>query len=908
MRTVGNLPSVCTIVIFLVTLTTIVTGFSTLPRRVLEGWRNADIHTNFRSHRSTQQLYMSEKGSEDESSNTVSPVESIENAIDFSVLSQEDEDIENRETADDVIEATEDVDVEVIMDANAVEEDIVTDSEDKVVATEVADEKKEEQIKADDSIEDVEEETVEVEDDTVAVAVDEIEEVVNGQEKVEPIIENYEIETVADEIVETEDVQEVEEDTIGTEEDENDTVTLEVAETEEVEEDDDDDVDTATDESNEEGPDTDDDDIEEVINEIEEANEGTVVVDDNDSEEEEDAKIERSTLDDADEGQEDNTEEEIVETSVYYSNQNASDSISNIETQNPLEEERNGLNLELVANVAGDIAKDVLSLLRFGAANLLTSSLPESQRQDLLKRMGATALPPASERAEEVKEAAEEIVAQKIEVERASIQEEIAMARAEEAQKSESKWQKEKEEILQEMEVAASARVENELKIQKMKLEEENANSLREKEEALLAEKGRLEKAIQEEKERLEALKAEKAIEVDDLFAVETDEEIARNEELEALIEKRRDQQAALDSIEGELRASVANEEEQREQLESMLEKRQVQQEELNSVEANLRVQVKEIESEKARYQKLVDGLNAMKKKAQELQQNCEKSSSDDGDGESVGDDDESEKEPGHPVLGPVIVDLGYKRVHLVSAGKLGTIPVWNRNRIYRNNRAKSMAAEKIKSMELGFPGVIGLYEASSGKMSIVDGQHRVGMMAALKETMRKKMEKGDDSFDDTYGVFDEVLVEVYPEPESSAPADGDAFAEKVFLEINKAEPVKLIDMPGVASAADRQVITEAVESLQDQFGAMFSSSQRCRVPNVNVDNLRSVIFGANILKRHKLTTSNKLLEWLLEQNAALGNEYESDAKRQKLVSKKQWTKASANNFYLGLESSWLYK
>jgi len=250
----------------------------------------------------------------------------------------------------------------------------------------------------------------------------------------------------------------------------------------------------------------------------------------------------------------------------------------------------------------------------------------------------------------------------------------------------------------------------------------------------------------------------------------------------------------------------------------------------------------------------------------QELQQEIEETSADSSDEaaeeESEESSEESEEELGNPVLGPVIADLGYKRIHFVSSGKLGTIPVWSRNRTYRNNRAKSMASEKIRSMELGFPGVICLLEASNGKLSIVDGQHRVGMMAALKEKINKKIEKGDD-IGNAESVFERVLVEVYPEPET----DGDAFAKHIFTEINKAEPVKLIDMPGVASDADRELITEAVETLQEQFESMFSASQRCRVPNVNVDNLRSAIFGANILQRNKLTTSKDLVDWLLEQN-----------------------------------------
>jgi hypothetical protein len=36
------------------------------------------------------------------------------------------------------------------------------------------------------------------------------------------------------------------------------------------------------------------------------------------------------------------------------------------------------------------------------------------------------------------------------------------------------------------------------------------------------------------------------------------------------------------------------------------------------------------------------------------------------------------------------------------------------------------MAKDKKSSMEFGFPGVICLYEDENGKLSIIDGQHRV--------------------------------------------------------------------------------------------------------------------------------------------------------------------------------------
>lgn len=154
--------------------------------------------------------------------------------------------------------------------------------------------------------------------------------------------------------------------------------------------------------------------------------------------------------------------------------------------------------------------------------------------------------------------------------------------------------------------------------------------------------------------------------------------------------------------------------------------------------------------------------------------------------------------------------------------------------------------------------------------------------------------------------MFDRVLVEVYPETKTQE--DEKYLAENIFLEINKAEPVRLIDMPGVAPAMDRAIITEAVKMLEGKYINMFSPSQRCRVPNVNVDNLRNSVFGSNILKRHGLNTSKKLMDYLLEQNAVLGQQYENDEGKKALVSAKQLSKASKNDFYLGLESTWLYK
>jgi hypothetical protein len=66
---------------------------------------------------------------------------------------------------------------------------------------------------------------------------------------------------------------------------------------------------------------------------------------------------------------------------------------------------------------------------------------------------------------------------------------------------------------------------------------------------------------------------------------------------------------------------------------------------------------------------------------------------------------------PDHPILGAVVADLGSKRIHVVPAAILANVPVWEKQRIYRHDRAKTMATDKLKTLNIGFPGVIGLFE-----------------------------------------------------------------------------------------------------------------------------------------------------------------------------------------------------
>ena len=112
------------------------------------------------------------------------------------------------------------------------------------------------------------------------------------------------------------------------------------------------------------------------------------------------------------------------------------------------------------------------------------------------------------------------------------------------------------------------------------------------------------------------------------------------------------------------------------------------------------------------------------------------------------------------------------------------------------------MAEEKAEKMHLGFPGIICLYEDREGKLSIIDGQHRVGMMQALRED-RNKANEGEEfglgfdnakNWNEQENYFQNVLVEVYSESSIANAVNNDNDKEidyrmQIFQEINKAKP-----------------------------------------------------------------------------------------------------------------------
>lgn len=113
---------------------------------------------------------------------------------------------------------------------------------------------------------------------------------------------------------------------------------------------------------------------------------------------------------------------------------------------------------------------------------------------------------------------------------------------------------------------------------------------------------------------------------------------------------------------------------------------------------------------------------------------------------------------------------------------------MWHKQRAFRAARAELIAKAKARSGVAGWPGAICVVETPpSAELGagnevfptgmIVDGQHRLG--AAHVMASQGKLS----------GLLGQILVEVYPPMEEKA-------VRELFTEINRMEPVTLVDFP----------------------------------------------------------------------------------------------------------------
>eukprot|EP00514_Thraustochytrium_sp_LLF1b_P002085 CAMPEP_0184516576 /NCGR_PEP_ID=MMETSP0198_2-20121128/5105_1 /TAXON_ID=1112570 /ORGANISM="Thraustochytrium sp., Strain LLF1b" /LENGTH=357 /DNA_ID=CAMNT_0026906911 /DNA_START=89 /DNA_END=1163 /DNA_ORIENTATION=+ len=263
-------------------------------------------------------------------------------------------------------------------------------------------------------------------------------------------------------------------------------------------------------------------------------------------------------------------------------------------------------------------------------------------------------------------------------------------------------------------------------------------------------------------------------------------------------------------------------------------------------------------------------------------------------------------KETTHPIYGKLLYDFGYKRVFASEPKRLTdkvVLPVWEKQRIFRPERAKAIAKYKNNDDRFGFPGAICVFDLDEpDKRGIVDGQHRIGGL----ELLLKDNVVAEDKL---------VLTEVY------RVADGLEEVGDLFKEINQAQPALEVDLPGAAEEHITAAIDNVSKILSEEYSAMFRPSLRCRAPHMNVDILRQELFESEKAlsviraapKQDEETATETLLEWVRAQNARLARRSMEEWQASSMLRVKSQKhlqsglgKSTTHDFFLGMDLSWL--
>ncbi|CAM9111225.1 unnamed protein product [Ascophyllum nodosum] len=270
----------------------------------------------------------------------------------------------------------------------------------------------------------------------------------------------------------------------------------------------------------------------------------------------------------------------------------------------------------------------------------------------------------------------------------------------------------------------------------------------------------------------------------------------------------------------------------------------------------------------------------------------------------------EERKEPRgklHPVLGELVADLKYKRVYLTSAEALIKAPVWQKANTLFPVRAMGIAEAKYLQEEVveGMPGIITLYKRplqpiteqnQAYTLGIVDGQHRLGAMLLLADKGRWDRTKRN------------VVIEVF-----NTKTEEDVV--HLFAEINRAEPMQVVEVPNEGPEQMKESVSKAVLQLNQMFPEAFGT-KRARPPSVHATAFRENIIKSGLIERHQLFNPKLLLDYLLRVNEIIsrrepkmwGNMVGKD--EGKYPTKKALgnalRRAKRSKFYLGLDLSWM--
>lgn len=211
---------------------------------------------------------------------------------------------------------------------------------------------------------------------------------------------------------------------------------------------------------------------------------------------------------------------------------------------------------------------------------------------------------------------------------------------------------------------------------------------------------------------------------------------------------------------------------------------------------------------------------------------------------------------PHDECFGTFLGTYGPKHLYSASVKDLSKLDVWENQRTFCEERARSLALAKRECLDtVGFPGPITIVTKHDGTSAVcVDGQHR---LAALQQLVEDGVIHEDEP----------TIIEVFSAHEGADLTHRNALASAVFTDINSCEPVKLCDIPGMLEAEEKAIIDDACMALKLKYPEMFKPTSRCRPPHVHLDSLREKLFEFNVIRKIKTDDAMDLERWLDSQN-----------------------------------------
>lgn len=284
---------------------------------------------------------------------------------------------------------------------------------------------------------------------------------------------------------------------------------------------------------------------------------------------------------------------------------------------------------------------------------------------------------------------------------------------------------------------------------------------------------------------------------------------------------------------------------------------------------------------------------------------------------------------PGQVLLSaPFAVGITRRVCWAAASDVLGTFPAWVHQRQPDERRVEEIAGFVLAQVPDFPPGEDGLRPtplpgcvttfsmhqrpvAQSGASApaslavappqprgLIDGQHRLLALGRAAQTLQAgaRARQGADGSATASDADFGVLVEDYVVTSWDS-------TKSLFLQLNRAETVPEIDLPDALAPQHKATIDAAVASLVAKYPRCFSSSARCRAPNLHAPSLRTALMATGVVQR-RLWTSPQLcarLEALNSRLSTMPNTSFAVNRRGQAL-----RKARDAGFFLGMSASWL--